>query len=136
MHAILLLFVVGFLSTVTANPISQHFGRSLLKRNNINKFGGCDARQQAIIKQAYKDTLRLADNIRPFLPFKDELFVSGVGPLEKRYFGDDIAASDDEKPALIRSRSMPFIMFTGLTDPNVCCSGHQQYSKLVRLARF
>ncbi len=31
---------------------------------------------------------------------------------------------------------MPFIMFTDLTDPNVCCSGHQQYSKLVPLARL
>ncbi len=82
MHTILLLFLGGFLSAVTANPISHRFERSLLKRNKINKFGGCDARQQATIKQAYKDTLRLAENIRPFLPFKDELFVSCVGPLE------------------------------------------------------
>lgn len=104
MQFLLLLYLSLCTTTIIASPFSAIPKRSLTRRNNINKYGGCDAGQKAKIQQAYKDTLKLADNIQPFLPYRDELFVSGVGQLEKRFFGDDIVANNDAKPALIRSR--------------------------------
>jgi len=95
-----------FTATISnASTINFPKRSKVFKRNNINKYYGCDANQQSFITQAYKDALKLADNVSPFLPVRDELFAPGQdpGPLEIRYFGADIAPSNDAKPALIRS---------------------------------
>jgi hypothetical protein len=96
-------------------------------RNNINKYYGCDTpldpndpknkiTKRSFIDQAYKDTLRVADFITPFLPADDGgLFTNSTtgnttstaprqpGALERRYFGADIRATHEPKPTLIRS---------------------------------
>ncbi|KAF4637554.1 hypothetical protein G7Y89_g527 [Cudoniella acicularis] len=95
------------LAAATSNAGVVGFSKksNLLKRNNISKYYECSAVQEAFINQAYKDTLKLADNIQPFLPVRDELFAPGQqpGPLEIRYFGADIAPSNDPKPLLVRT---------------------------------
>lgn len=94
-------------ATSEASVISFSTSPNVSKRNNINKYYSCSTTQQNFINQAYKDALKLADNVSPFLPVRDELFApgQGPGPLEIRYFGADIAPSNDAKPVLIRSRS-------------------------------
>jgi hypothetical protein len=94
-------------ATIDASVLDFSSHSKIGKRNNINKYYSCDSTQKSFINQAYKDTLTLADNLRPFLTVHDDLFspVAEVGELEKRYFGNDIAATNDPKPALIRSKS-------------------------------
>ncbi|KAI9715088.1 MAG: hypothetical protein M1812_006206 [Candelaria pacifica] len=108
MRSAFLLLFAFFASVIIANPLSRSSKRSILKRNNINKFEGCDKGQKAAVYEAYKDALSMADNVQPFMqnfnvPESLSPGVPEAGPLEKRFFGADIDSSFDAKPALIRT---------------------------------
>ncbi|KAK4957916.1 hypothetical protein LTR10_004339 [Elasticomyces elasticus] len=69
--------------------------------NNIYKFSGCSDENKALIKTAYRDALRLAQHVNPWL-YKCAASVGGQtsckdyppGVLEKRYFGSDNGFED------------------------------------------
>lgn len=73
---------------------------SLIKRDNIKDFVGCNSTQRSMIQEAYKDALALATYASPFARCHDELSVEpdppvsptfvnlGTNALAVRFFGE------------------------------------------------
>jgi hypothetical protein len=88
-----------FPADTTPNPSSPGLLRRAanhLKRNNIDLYVGCSADQKNRINAGYKDALRLADHLSPFMQVHDELFAPGQDELVGRYFGTDLTYDSDD----------------------------------------
>jgi hypothetical protein len=111
-------------ATFLDTPGSPHMrhNATLHRRNNINKYGGCDKlyedpdsgstdppklKGRDIVNKAYQDALRLADSVSPFLLD----LIPDVGPIEvppgvieNRYFGNIGGSANLNKKIYIRSK--------------------------------
>ncbi|KAF4438886.1 SGNH hydrolase [Fusarium acutatum] len=105
MPSILSVVTYGLWLAGSSSTSSLGFGRNttLFRRDNINKYGGCDKEYinpngdgkvtgRELIDLGYQGALRLAQHINPFLIFVDpdgqDPIELDPGTLETRYFGD------------------------------------------------
>jgi hypothetical protein len=101
------------------DPPAFRHNSTLHRRNNINKYGGCDkaydnGKGRDIVYRAYQDMLKMTQYINPFLtvlgPDGGGLQLT-PGVLENRFFGD-ITGHQDRRDLIHRKfYYMPAILF-------------------------
>jgi hypothetical protein len=96
-------------------PVVPH-NATLHRRNNINKYGGCDkvyaaGKGKDLVKQAYKDTLRIAQYINPFLVTPEGIGGPTILPprtLELRFFGN-FSANQEIRDQISSAATSPLL---------------------------